>query len=109
MGVEWISDGTTAVMVCNTTDWAFGPILRIPDEHEQLFDDISDYVIQLLKWLPDDPRRYSESGLIDKLTEFNEWLKTQAICQACSTLCHKLEGICDECKDDFEEFSNDNP
>ena len=43
---------SNAVLICNTTDWAFGPVFKSA-EHAEDF----------CTWLPMDPRTYDERGL----------------------------------------------
>ena len=49
-----------AVLYCNTTDWAFGPLFD-SREHAEAF----------VAWLPIDPRSYSIDVLEDKYSEFH--------------------------------------
>lgn len=50
---------TRAVLYCNTSDTAFGP----------LFDDYHD-AARFLRWVPDDPRRYTDDELETKYAAY---------------------------------------
>ena len=60
MSVEIFSNEDGAVFVCNTTDWAFGP--KMPG---------ANVAEAFLKYLPQDPRRYTDKELGTKWYDFN--------------------------------------
>jgi hypothetical protein len=55
-----------AVFTCNTSGWAFGPVMGSGDEAEKF-----------LEILPEDPRRYSDADLEQAYLEF----VTQYVCE----------------------------
>uniref|UniRef100_A0A6M3LBQ7 Uncharacterized protein n=1 Tax=viral metagenome TaxID=1070528 RepID=A0A6M3LBQ7_9ZZZZ len=60
MGVGILCDkhDEHACFVCNTTEWAFGPVF---DEREGL--SASEVAEKFLEWLPLDPREYADNVL----------------------------------------------
>lgn len=62
MGVRILTDTQSdypqAVLYCSTSDWAFGPVFSGNGEH-----DAEERAAAFLRWLPDDPRRLTESEL----------------------------------------------
>lgn len=67
MAVEAFSnkDDSQAVMVCNTSDWAFGPIIN---EHEDL--GAAEVLYKFCEWLPKDARKYKDDEMVKKYFEF---------------------------------------
>lgn len=59
MGVEIISGEKRACFMCNTTDTAFGPVMKNYSEARQFLD-----------WLDKDPREYVAHKLRDKYWNF---------------------------------------
>ena len=82
MGVEFyqriLGFQDSVVLVCNTTDVAFGPVFSLPDGVEPLFTDVREYVEAFLHSLPMDARRYSEKELICRKQQFEADCRTKA-------------------------------
>jgi hypothetical protein len=56
-----------AVFFCNTSDWAFGPVMMpLPDYENSAYETARAFE----EWLPLDPRRYSDNDLANKWSEF---------------------------------------
>lgn len=72
MAVEILEnkEGNQAVLFCNTTDWAFGPL--ISDYNENKFYYLAgDVAKKFLKWLyPTDPRELKDNELGSKYLDF---------------------------------------
>ena len=68
MGIRIIEsrDGKMAALYCSTTDWAFGPVFSDYDESEA-----GERALAFLRWLPLDARKYIDSDLERK---YSEWL-----------------------------------
>jgi hypothetical protein len=54
-----------ACFVCNTSDWAFGPLFD--REGDMSAEEVVD---AFLEWLPNDPREYSDSELASRHCDF---------------------------------------
>jgi len=69
MGVRVLYDNNAnvAVLYCSTSDIAFGPLFFDEDGH-----DARDRVELFLEWLPLDARKYSDSELLEKYSEWKE-------------------------------------
>jgi len=65
MSVSVITDEYGAVMYCNTSMWAFGPVFNSEED-----------VWQFKSWLNRDPRDYSESELESK---YAEWIRCRGL------------------------------
>ena len=65
MSVSVLESEHGAVMYCNTTMWAFGPV----------FDSVKD-ALQFKSWLSDDPRGYSDGELEN---QYGVWLQTRGL------------------------------
>jgi len=64
VGVDLLEQGGKIVLVCNTTDVAFGPVFELPDELRYRFINGNvEYVETFLRWLPQDVRSYSNDDL----------------------------------------------
>jgi hypothetical protein len=73
MGVEVIHNRGQAVLICNTTDWAFGPVFRGSDAEEQaeaflrwFSEDAEEAAVQcgiLIPIIGTDPRMYTDTEL----------------------------------------------
>jgi hypothetical protein len=62
MGIRIIDNPREgAAFYCSVTDTAFGPVFHDRYEAQEFLD-----------WLPEDPRRFSNEELWDKLIEFRE-------------------------------------
>lgn len=59
MSVEILSASAGSIFFCNTSDWAFGPVMPDKETAEEF-----------LKWLPKDPRQYQDHELEKKWAEF---------------------------------------
>jgi hypothetical protein len=93
MGISILRDrdDSHAVLYCNTTDWAFGPV------HISEWQCASDELWLFYEWLPGDPREYSDSDLEDKHAEFCGLLK---YCERCE---FPFLGTCDCEEDDGQQ------
>ena len=97
MSVEIVEGEYYSVLICNTSDTAFGP----------LFHTGEDNVEQFLEWLSPDPRTLSDSDLESKVHEWRELPK----CGYCEKreadlkwVAHKqkhMDNCCEECYDLF--------
>jgi hypothetical protein len=67
MSVEILANAedTQAAFFCNTTDWAFGPVMYGLG-HNSAYETADTF----LKWLPDDPRVYGDGTLAAKWSDF---------------------------------------
>lgn len=54
-----------ACLVCNTTDWVFGPLIRPQGEYSA--EEVAE---QFRDWLPKDPREYEDNELEGKYYDF---------------------------------------
>ena len=81
--LEGIDGG--ACLYCSESDWAFGPVMKDYEEVE-LF----------LKFVPDDPRRYSNSALGLKYKEFRRIMDSDQKTRHENDLC--LHDDCEFCK-----------
>jgi len=83
MGVEpyeniYDERGTKIVLVCNTTDTAFGPVFTLPDGAEQIYTNVSEYVEAFLAQLPQDARAYNHEELVAHQRLFEHECKAEA-------------------------------
>jgi len=63
MGVRIIDGGADgAAFYCSTSGFAFGPVFEDAYEAEEF-----------LQWLPEDPRKYKDWELEEKLVEFHDY------------------------------------
>ena len=71
MAVQIMSnrDGSTAIMFCNTTGWAFGPVNRSEEYNA------SQELWMFINNLPRDAREYSSKCLESKYSKFRSELK----------------------------------
>lgn len=106
MGVELLKDesGTRIVMVCTTTDTAFGPVLTIPEQGAGFFDCVDDYAKEFLEWLGEDPREHDDDWLMLKKLRYDDYLLGVKVCRMCGeTLISKQEDMCESCKERFDD------
>lgn len=61
MATEILSGLGKAVMYCNTTNWAFGPVAV--DDHDTHGIVAEDQLEGFIEMLPNDPRSYSQTDL----------------------------------------------
>jgi hypothetical protein len=85
MGVHILSDdgrrdypGSSAVLYCSTTDWAFGPVFSGDDDH-----DASERAEAFCRWLRIDPRTLTDTELEAKYSawraqEAEQWKREDA-------------------------------
>lgn len=67
MGVRILEGkNRNAVFYCSTSDWAFGPVMESAEEAEAF-----------AKWLPQDPRVYSDNDLESKYLTFKNLTPVQ--------------------------------
>ena len=96
MGIDFYKDyRDKVVMVCNTSDWAFGPII----DDEEMAE-------RFLKWLgSQDPRSMTDNELDGKFADFRVYWERLIECPQCR--CEKIDPIehkiCTTCQEDNEE------
>ena len=71
MAIEILHDryNTVAIMFCNTSDWAFGPVVR-SEEHVA-----SEELELFVNWLPLDAREFTDADLESRYAKFRDELK----------------------------------
>ncbi len=105
MAVEILTNGDLACLFCNTTDFAFGPVVswHHGDAAAHIYITPEDYLLGFLRWLPADSRTYSDDELAQKRLDFDEHCASSAICLGCNDVVTMPAVRCDECALEYEE------
>jgi len=90
--------GDFAVLYSKTTETAFGPLMRIPEDHEDLFENPTAYAEAFLDSLGKRIAVLNDDGLRIELAEFNGSLSGLEKCAGCGDLIRNEYVYCLDCK-----------